>query len=314
MPPSAIWNIEWLNQNSQRNYPLSEEASLLDTSGSFSLPLDLVVDLVWPVHATATIEPDKFHIYNLSIFGNGISLTLGYDGTPIGTVSVSADTHARNQSYFISGTGDFHDSVGKITIGELTNTMAAAGSYSFNLSGARLEPTVIRPDLRGVTGFVLVNGSDRSELLTGDVEFIAGRNFRLTPVINPGENSQIRFDAISGEGLNENCNCDNIPDIGEPIRTINGVGPDENGNFTLQGSDCMQIQASGTGLSIEDVCSNPCCGCDELRPIVNTINQLNDQVSTLGAFTARMEAEVAAALLNLLASKTGELPCFDPEA
>ena len=124
------WNIEWLNQNSQRNYPLSEEASLKDTTDSYTLPLDLVVDLVWPVHADASVETDKFHIHSLAIFGNGVSITIGYDGTAIGSMSVSATTHVRNQSYFISGTGDFHDSVGKITIGSLDNAMSsAAGEF-----------------------------------------------------------------------------------------------------------------------------------------------------------------------------------------
>ena len=35
MPLDGLWNIEWLNQNSQRNYPLSEEASLKDLTGTW---------------------------------------------------------------------------------------------------------------------------------------------------------------------------------------------------------------------------------------------------------------------------------------
>lgn len=306
------WNIEWLNQNSQRNYPLSEEASLRDTTDSFSIPLDLIVDLVWPVHADASVETDKFQVYSIAIFGNGISITVGYDGVAIGSMSVSSITHTRNQSYFISGAGDFHDSVGKITIGSLENAMSAAGAYYFDLTGARLEPTVVRPDLRGVTGFVLVNGEDRSELLTGDVELIAGRNCRITPISNPGGNPQIRIDAISGEGLNEECECDNLPENARAIQTINGIEPDENGNFNLLGSDCMRIEEMANGVRIIDVCSEACCGCEELEPIVQVLQQMETQITTLENFTARLNAEVSSALVNLIASKTGELPCFGP--
>ena len=31
-----VWNIEWLNQNSQRNYPLSEEATGYDITGAYA--------------------------------------------------------------------------------------------------------------------------------------------------------------------------------------------------------------------------------------------------------------------------------------
>jgi len=310
MPTNGTWNLEWLNQNAQRNYPLSEEASLQDISSTFTLPLDLVVDLVWPVHADATVETDKFQIHSISIFGSGVTITIGYDGSPIGAISVASATHTRNQSYFISGTGDFHDSVGKVTVGSLENTMSSAGAYFFDLTGGRLEPTVIRPDLRGVTGIVLVNGDDRSETLTGDIELIAGRNCRLTPISNPGGNSQIRIDAISGEGLNNECDCDNLPETASPIYTINGISPDVNGNFTLSGSDCLTITELANGIKLVDVCSDACCGCEELEPIVAVLQQMEAQITTLEGFTTRMNAEVSAALLNVLASKTGEFPCI----
>ncbi len=308
MPTAGTWNVEWLDQNSQRSYPLSEEATLMDVTGTFQLPDDLIVDLVWPVHAAAPVDPDKFHLSRVGVFGQGVTITIAYDGTDIGVVTVGAG-HERNDSYSMPGVGDFSDSVGKITIGELGNTINSMGAYDFDLVGGRLVPTVIRPDLRGVTGFVLVNGEDESELITGDVYFMAGNNCRITAINNPSGNPQIRIDAISGEGLNDNCDCANLPKNATPISAINGITPDANGNLTLLGSDCLQLQSMANGIRLVDTCSEACCGCDELKPIVDVLQQMEQQLTTLEQLAARLESSVTTTTLNVLAAKTGEYPC-----
>lgn len=309
---SGIWNVPWLNENSQRNYPLSEEATLKDVSGSFRLPLNLIVDLVWPVHATAAVETDKFHLMNISVFGDGITITLGYNGTAIGSVSVSNTTHQTHQSYFVHGIGDFFDSVGKIAVGELGDTLSAGGSYDFDLAGGRLEPTTIRPNIAGVTAMVAVTNQDRSDYLQGDVELVAGRNIEFTVTNTPGENPRIRIDAVSGAGLEEECVCSNLTQDGPCIRTINGVYPDDSGNIELvSADDCLVIEPAEAANQIQfrDQCSKSCCGCEELDTIVNDLNILQIEISTLSGVASRLDASVTTALLNLLGSKTGELPC-----
>jgi hypothetical protein len=315
----AIWNIEWLNQNAQRSYPLSEEATRRDESNTFVLPNDLIVDLVWPVQASASVQTDRFYISNIAVFGTGITISLGYwpvgalEGAVIGSVSVATSAHQRNQSYFISGIGDFFDSIGKITIGDLTNTLLTGGLFTFDLAGGRIEPTVVRPNLRGVSALILVNGQDRSDPIVGDVELVAGRNVRLVQNPNPGGNPQIRIDAISGAGLNQECLCsDTQPDVAGPIRTINGIAPDQNGNFLLQGDDCIELTAVAAGLHMKDRCSKACCGCNELEKIVQDLEQMMNQVSTMDGLTKRLDSTVQSALNNLLASKTSDLPCLIP--
>lgn len=309
---SGIWNVPWLNENSQRNYPLSEEATLWDTSGSFRLPLNLIVDLVWPVHATAAVETDKFHLLNISVFGDGLTITLGYNGTAIGSVSISRTTHQTHQSYFIHGIGDFFDSVGKVAVGELDATLSSGGSYDFDLAGGRLEPTVIRPNIAGVTAMVAVTNQDRSAYLQGDIELVAGRNIEFTVTNAPGENPRIRIDAVSSAGLEEECVCSNLTQDGPCIRTINGVYPDDSGNIELvSADDCLVIEAAAAANQIQfrDQCSRSCCGCEELNTIVNDLNILQVEISTLSGVAGRLDASVTTALLNLLGSKTGELPC-----
>lgn len=306
MALEPIWNIEWLNQNANRNYPISETATMKDISGSYTLPNDLIVDLVWPIHATAITNPSLFHIHTLAVFNNGISISIGYNGSAIGSVSVTTDTHVRNNSYFISGTGDYYDSIGKITIGDLANTLVSAGVYKFSVAGARLEPTVIRPDLRAVTAITVTNFSGTSEQLYGDIELVAGSNIQL--VVN---GNAITINAISGVGLNEECECSNLPENKDPIKTINGIGPDANGDFKLLGSECLKVNGVTNGIQLDDECSSSCCGCAELQKIIDDSKTMQDQINTLLNFASRLEAQVTATMINLIASKTGDVPCGD---
>jgi hypothetical protein len=321
--PVNIWNVPWLNQNSQRNYPLSEEASLLDVSGTFKIPLDLIVDLVWPVQAASEVQADRFYIYSITMFGTGLTITMGYMYPPsignggvdtpaaIGSVSVSLADHQRNQSYFIHGVGDFYDSVGKITIGDLDNVEHLGGNYKFDLSGSRLEPTVIRPNLRGISAIVLVNGNDRSEPITGDVEFITGQNADLqVSTSSITGNKQIRFSAINGLELNDTCDCANLPTTAQPIKTINGIAADQlTRDFKLIGDDCLTLEPVEGGLRIVDKCSKSCCGCEELSKILTDLEQMNIQINSMDGLYQQLSAAVTTATTALLASKTNELPC-----
>lgn len=316
MPIGKVWNVEWLNQNANRNYPVSEEATAKDVSGTFTLPPNLIVDLVWPVHASMDVQTDRFYLKSIAVFGVGITIVLGYwkdgdlEGKAIGSISVTRDTHTLNQSYFIAGVGDFYDSVGKIAIGSLDEVLNTAGYYNFDLAGGRLESTVMRPNLRGVTSLVIVNGEDRGDPMQGDIELIAGTNFRLVPILNPGENPKIRFDAISGAGLTQTCDCsDKLPQDAPPIKTINGIPADANGNFNLSGDECLLFTGITNGIEATDQCSQSCCGCKELDKIVTDLEQLTLQVSTLNNLTSRLDAQITNATLNVLSSKSGELPC-----
>jgi hypothetical protein len=307
---AGIWNVEWLNANSQRNYPISEEATLKDTTGTFTIPLDFIVDIVWPVQASASINADKFHISNISVFGNGVTLTIAYDGTAIGSVSIANSTHQTNQSYFISGTGNFYDSVGKVTIGSISKLITSGGSYNFDIAGGRLEPTVIRPNLKGVSSMLVVNGTETSQNLIGDVEFESGRNIQFTVTQPSGGNPRIRIDATGTAAGQTECDCGNEAANGTPIKTINGVPPDEFGNIQLVSDDeCMLIDNTGEAtILFTDQCSKSCCGCAELDAIVNDLNLLDAEVNTMDGILSRLDAQVATAITNLLSSKTNEKP------
>jgi hypothetical protein len=298
-----LWDIDWLNANSQRHYPLSEEAGSRDTTDSFSIPFSFLVDLIWPVHADPTVDPSKFHIIGIGVFGTGVTVSIGYDGTAVGAVAIDASLHTQNQSYYISGTGDFFDTVGKIVIGSLNEIQQSPGVYTFDLSNGRLETTCIKPDLRGVSALYVKNGDELSEALQGDVVLQAGRNVSLSFVTGVGsEPDRIVINAIDGAGLNADCLCDENADL-PCVKTINGIEPDGSGNFTLLDDECLKLDAIANGLQLTDECSKPCCGCTELAVVEETLNFVVTQATSLQNLAERLEAAVTAMEINLLSSK-----------
>jgi hypothetical protein len=306
MPAAGpILHIDWLNENSQRRYPLSEEAGLLDTTGSFRIPHEFLVDLIFPVHADPSIDPSKFHVIGIGIFGSGVTVSLGYDGSVIGSVSIDAVTFARNNSYFIHGSGDFADTVGKIVVGSLEEVLKSAGSFQFSLSNGRLESTVIKPDIRGVSALYVKNGEDVSDAIQDDIVLQAGRNFLINYVTGPGaEPNRIVLSAIDGAGLNDDCDCNENADL-PCVKTINGVAPDGSGDFTLLGDDCLELQAIANGIELLEKCAKPCCGCDELEIVNTALNQVSSQVFSLEELASRLETSMNALETQLLSSKSG---------
>jgi hypothetical protein len=289
-----IWDIEWLNENSQRKYPLSEGSSLRDSSGSITIPNDFLVDMIVPIHYDPTVDPLKVHILTLSVFSGGVTVTLGYNGTAIGSVTIDASTFVRNNTYFIQCTGLFFDTVAKIVVGSLTSIMKLGGSYSFLLADARLEPTVVKPDIRGVTAITLKNGDDVSAPIQNDVVFQAGRNMLMTFIAGTGtlaDPSRILFNAIDGQGLNADCECNEATTL-PCVKTINGIDPDENGRFNLLESDCLKLQEIANGLKLADTCATPCCGCQELDVVTQTLERVQTQVNSLENLASRLEGAI----------------------
>jgi hypothetical protein len=285
-----------------RHYPLSEEATTEDTTGSFKIPDNFFVDMVIPVHATLNLDPGKFHILQLAVFGSGVNVSIGYDGDIAGTVSVPLASFTRNSVFFIQGVGDFSDVLGKVVIGELDTLLSLSGVYDFTVAGGRIEASVIVPDISGLSGLRIRSGDAFSSLIQGDVAFEAGENVRLD-VVTIGGVSVLTINAIDGEGTIADCECDQGIAARPGIKTLNGVQPDENGNIELTGDDCLEVNPSPGDVPAEiqphtveltDTCSKPCCGCSELETLVDDQQRVRDEVNTLINVAGRLEAAVAA--------------------
>jgi len=315
--PLGNWNLQWLNHNSQRSYPFTDAATKKDTSGSITLPDSFIVALYMPVHAALAVEPQRFYIQQVGIFPTGLTVTIGYDDedttqVTVATVNIPTVTHVENRSYAIAGVDDFDDTVGKLVIGNLDEINdVAPGLYTFDSTGGALETDCIRPQIRGVTSISVVNSTNsRSERLYGDIELFAGNNMRITASQVSGQDPQIRFDAIEGEGLNEECICEEEPE-GICIRTINGILPLPDGNFRLLGDDCINVLPITNGVQLEDQCSAPCCGCEELDALVRQIDRFADGAVTLTNFVSDLNSEVTEMSGVVLGSRLGDQGCVN---
>lgn len=297
----GVWDVGWLNANSQRRYPLMDNATRADTNTAMVIPDDFMVDLLWPVQASLGADPTLFHIYAIDIFGAGVKITLGYDGGPIGETLIDTENFAPNKTYVISGLNDFEDSIGKVVIGSLNSIQAYAGHFEFDSAGAGLLPTVIKPNLRDVSAIFLQNGQDLSDAIQGDVVFEAGNNFQLNFQRRSGTKADphvIVLSAIDGTNLNADCECD-PQETRQPILTIDGIPGDVNNNFNLLGSTCVQLTPITNGLKVENPCSEPCCGCQELEVVQQATETLTGQVHSLINLAAKLETAIATLESNL---------------
>lgn len=314
--PLGNWNVQWLNQNSQRSYPLADWGSGLDVTGTIKIPDNFMLALYFPVHAGLVVAPDKFFIRAIGIYPTGYSIAIGYDnGTPnpvvVGNVNIARNEHEEYRTYALSGSGDFDDSVGKVAIGKLDDIdTLPPGYYTFLPDTSPLDADTIRPMIRGISALVVVNGADRSQRIYGDIELVAGNNMRIVANQVQGQAPDIVFSAIAGEGLNATCACDE-PNTDSCVRFINGIPPLPDGNFRLVGNKCIDIQPIENGLQFSDVCSQPCCGCTELAALTRQIDRFADGVVTLQNFAGNLGGEVTQMSQVVLGSKLGDNGCIE---
>jgi hypothetical protein len=307
--PIGNWNLQWLNHNSQRSYPLTERATKKDLSGgTIRIPDSFIVGIYFPVHAGLDVQIDQFFVKNILLSPIGYTIGFGYNAETgpelVGNANIPLATHAPNTAYAIGGINDFADSIGHVVIGRLDEIQELPqGFYEFDIAGAEIEPDAIRPMIRGVAGIRVASVAELSETLYGDIEFVAGTNMQIDV---DAEKNQITFNAISGENLNTTCDCLVNPP-GECIRCINGNCSD--GEFVISGGDCIQVDTSGNRILLTDTCASPCCGCAELDALKSQIDRFSDGVATLENFVTRLSSEVTQMSLVVIGSRLGDAGC-----
>lgn len=316
--PVGNWNLEWLNHNSQRRYPLADTANGVDTSSSFTIPEDFIVELDLPIHAGMSVSTGRFFIKRIDAYSIGYAVVVGYAPTSGPTVDVataliprqSFDSNAKNVVFALGGVGDYADTVGKIVIGRLTSIdQQPPGSWSFAFANSQIDPDAVRPIIRGVSSLTLVNGTQTSEKLYGDIELVAGTNCQLVPVVVAGQDPQIRINFIQGEGSVEDCVCYGDAALTTPIKTINGVAATASGAFNFVGTDCLQIVSIANGIKFVDTCASPCCGATELERITQDLERLAQQATNIQAFVERLQVSVVTMDMVVLGSRLSDRSC-----
>lgn len=322
--PVGNWNLEWLNHNAQRDYPLADTTTGTDQSGSFTIPDDFIVELDLPIHAGLNVDPARFFIRHIGAYATGYSIVIGYqpadvDNEPVAPVEVATaliarQTHTKNRAYALGGVSPYDDTVGKVVIGRLDAIdEQPPGFWTFDFEATRLDPDAVRPIIRGVSSVTCVNGDQRSARLYGDIELVAGTNCQLVPIVASGQDPIIRINFLQGEGTIEECVCEGDSAQTPPIKRISGVIPTPGGDFTIIGSDCMQIEPIDNGLRLVNTCAKPCCGCEELERITQDLERFGQQAASVEEFVDRLGTSVNTMDLIVLGAKLGDRGCITCE-
>jgi len=257
----GIRNVEWLNKNSQRSYPVKEGATQYDLSGSYRLVSSFIVDMVWAVDVH---KDRRFFLRYLSVLPDVISGQL-YDETnqPAATFSIDVSAHTTYDFYELVGVKTYKNCAGKLVVGELAPLLASSiGLFEFDLAGTEFEARTVLPHIRGVTSISKKPiGETTFALLQNHILFKDGFN---THVIIDADTGTIRIDAIEGAGLGLICDCPDEDAEPPCIAFINGIPGDASRNFNIRGIGCIEITGIENGIEISNTCVTNCCDCEDI--------------------------------------------------
>jgi len=299
---SSSSNVEWLNANANRAYPIKEDMSRVpvDMAGNVLtgtvFPNYVLVDFVLTLAAATNV---RAYLSQFSYVGGLI--TFGFSdesGVQIALVSLNTATHVKNTAYLLAGSGDaYGDALGRVVVGDLSSLAddLPEGLYTFALDSAEMETRCIRPALRGVRSLQLNNQGSETDYLYGHIKLVSGNNIRTQydPVTNA-----IRIDAVGDQKLTDDCDCDAAAALTNVVRTINGIPIED--VVILGDGQCIEVTTNGDQILIRDKCSEPCCDCPELTLLTNSLKILDGTVTNLEAYAQQLDERIRAFVTNYI--------------
>lgn len=246
--------IDWLNENELRAFPLLYNGTLPD-----NLLLDL--QLVFKSH---DIENTPIYLKKYKKVSTSLELVFGSLLEDIFAVQVPSPASQAYPYYhrdasgclFVFGEGAktvFQEAATTYTIVNIPVDQSVC--YQFNNAWLGVSSIACAPNKQTETNLktpTMPLVPITSPALTGDISFIAGYNFRVN--IN---NGAIDLEIGAGYGLKMDCTTFFLPEIfrdcSNIVSYINGVPPDEQGNFRLiQGADINIVSGGTLASDFED--------------------------------------------------------------
>lgn len=295
---------EWLNANSGRAYPLTENSSRTDVSGNIKIPNSLIVAAqinMLPSYATGA-----FFIQQVSVSPSVVAISVGFHPASgpdrlIATVSVPAATHKENATYPFVGSGQDTSVLGSLTIGSLSDALETVpGVQLFTPDTTPFEVSALMVSSPALEAVEIYEGGNLLGRFSSVLKLRAGENVVLSYV--DGDPNTIRIDASPGANLTDPSACSNAVPLPPPIRTINGV-PSVEGNFNLDGGKCISCDAIAGLIQLKDLCSQSCCGCSELQVLMTALKMVEAQAAQLQNQISTVVAQQSAMLTNLAAQQ-----------
>ena len=270
----------------------------MDTTAVLTLPDSLIVDmrLCAPLGAPAA---GVFYVSRVTARRLTLDVYISYKPTAgsafeVGMFLNMGTAAGTNTSYSMvpstGATGSFADMTGQIVIG-IANSMAGlAGDWLFLYTATPLNITVVD---EGMTQFRSLQVGDKRYY--GNVVLREGPGVVITPMWDAGTQTTtlvLSASTLGRPNLTPGTAINTPEDLlqavtqyyGVPITTINNVAPDDKGNMTLNGAECVSVIAVTGGIQVSNPCGKPCCSDDYLQSAMEAVNQINLKTETITKF------------------------------
>lgn len=307
---SAIENVEWLNQNLLRAYPLHEDADLTprlpdgSVATGLRVPTALLTDFSFtlPFDAATSVPCLTGIIHAVDGFTVEIS---------VGTVVLTSRTarisdHTVNASYPVTGIGDYDDCAGWITFGDLARAAEEIpeGSYRFDPGQVPFEVSTLHLATRGVRSITAIGkyGLMTYAPLTGRVKLIAGSDMSVRTDVS-GHAIWLQAESNTGYERTGACMCTTADD--RRVRSVNGMTVDDVQIVGDPNFPCITVTTDGDRKTVKigDACSVPCCGCNELNFVETAVATINRSIETLTGYAEALQARLAELQANEAATR-----------
>lgn len=267
--------IDWLNENEYRAYPLLDAYNNQKYSINgrlWEFPDNLLLDLQLIVK-DFLLSDEVIYLKTISLNSSGIQLTFGASDLNkiITTFNVSLNELSQGYIYkrnidgclavFGAGLNSFLTvCAGNYLTINLNIPVEFSTCYEFRNAWLGVKQITVSPEKKTdpadyisplLEEGVGLQNTQSSTVLTGDVKFLEGYNFRV--IIR---NSLIDLEISNGSGLKTNCGTHFISeeylDCDDIISYINGIPPDENGNFRISQGDNIVLTSGNSVASFND--------------------------------------------------------------
>ena len=277
---------EFLNENMHRNYPMLDQVSAADVTGEYNIPTELIADMRFVVPSSIVGQGD-FFISGLVVRRYTIDIEISYKPNSAPAVvlgwfhNIDTDADVFKEYSFTTieqqVEHSLEDTTGVLVAGKGLATATMPGSWEFDYNNTILVPTTVEGQLTKFRSLT-VDG----ETFVGDIILKEGENTTITAVRDEAADTTIitiSAKEITPSALSiqdDSDLLDALTDLyGAPLVTINEMKPLSN-NFTLEGADCITVNATESGALIDNPCGEPCCSKEDyLGPLYDSINQLN---------------------------------------
>lgn len=291
---------DWISTRAAQSYPLADNTS--DISHILQLlPPFLLLDIF--ILLPSAVQNIANNIYISAIQDNGRSLRVlfaynnitfaqcaGISKTLTTAETIADRTYAITPVDISTDTLQSHPWMNKIS-GSLCAGLTykyTGGDQTFDAGAALLNPMCVHYIAGDHLEAIVADGN----YLTGQVQLVAQKGIQCT---------------VSGNSIHLSIDPNYIQELigqqaasGKYIKSINGIGPDGNGNVTIQGLDCVQVKPTNNALIISNPCAKPCCKTQSsIQNIQATIDLLQEQHKILRDYFVNMSTNINYMQTNL---------------